>query len=227
MKVKRGPNFHKTMFFIDSHQTRVSRRFLTNLTKFDPKSTWGGPKNLNFDLAVRTGWNQCHCEDYRIFVPTTVHGLKSELEQPRYHENWDDALIDALQTSESHNFWSDRWIFKFHTFSELGSQDLSRGTHIHTFWGRAAASKFAPKAINSLRHAPDQGDHFSGFLLFAWMISELFFPLLQTQKIHKNTSKSLDSSLFTKNIRYCSYTRSSSPWFYIMDLGFRSVNVTF
>ena len=57
----------------------------------------------------------------------TIHGSKSELERPRYHENQDDIPIAAPQTSESHNFWSDRWIFEFHTFLEIENQYLSKG----------------------------------------------------------------------------------------------------
>ena len=57
----------------------------------------------------------------------TIHGLKSELEWPRYHENWVNIAIDASLTSRSHNFLSDRWIFKFHTFLETGSQNILRG----------------------------------------------------------------------------------------------------
>ena len=34
-----------------------------------------------------------------------------------------------------------------------------------------------------------------------------------------------DSSLFTKNTRYCSYTQFSFPWFYTLDLRFRGVDV--
>ena len=71
---------------------------------FGLKLTLGGPKNPNFDPVVRTGKNQCCCEDYQILIPTTINGLKSELEWPRYHENQDGASIDARQTSESHNF---------------------------------------------------------------------------------------------------------------------------
>ena len=108
---------------------------LATLTKFDLKLISCRPKNPNFDLIVRTGWNQCHCEDYEILIPMTIHGSKSELERPRYHENRDDAPIDTSQTSKSHNFWFDCWIFRFHTFSELVIQDLARGIHIHTFWG--------------------------------------------------------------------------------------------
>ena len=43
----------------------------------------------------------------------------------------------------------------------------------------------------------------------------------------KNTSKFLDSSHFTKNTMYYSYTQSSSPWFYSLDLGFKGVDVAF
>ena len=65
----------------------------------------------------------------------TICGSKSELEQLRYHENWDDTLINALQTFESHNFWYDRWIFKIHTFSETGSQNISKGVKINPIKG--------------------------------------------------------------------------------------------
>ena len=105
----KGQNPHKTTFFIVLHQTRASQRILTTLTKFDPKLILGGCKNPNFDPSVRTGWNQCHCEDYQILIPTTIHGLKSEFKRRRYHENQDDTPIDALRTSESHNFWFDHW----------------------------------------------------------------------------------------------------------------------
>ena len=133
--VKRGQNPHKTTFFMVLHQTRASRRFLTTLTKFDPKSILSGPKNPNFDPTIRTGWNQCYCKDYQILIPTIVHGLKLELEWPRYHENLDDASIDAPLTSESHNFWSDRWIFKIDTFSKTGSQNISNGVKINPIRG--------------------------------------------------------------------------------------------
>ena len=63
-----------------------------------------------------------------------------------------------------------------------------------------------------------------------WTISECFSSLPNTKKDPKKkkiTSKSFNSSLFTKNTRYCSYTQSSSPWFYTLDLGFRGVGVAF
>ena len=145
--VKRGQNPHKTTFFMVLHQTRASRRFLTTLTKFDPKSILSGPKNPNFDPAIRTGWNQCYCKDYQILIPTIVHGLKLELEWPRYHENLDDASIEAPLTSKSHNFWSDRWIFKFHTVLEIGSQNLSKDFKINPIqwsWRLAALQRLLP-----------------------------------------------------------------------------------
>ena len=78
----------------------------------------------------------------------TIHGSKSELERPRYHENQDDIPIAAPQTSESHNFWSDRWIFEFHTFLEIENEDLSKSVTISLIRGglrsRAATLKNAP-----------------------------------------------------------------------------------
>ena len=114
LKVEQGQNPHKTTWL---------------------KLTFGRPQKLYFDLVVRTGWNQCHCECHQIISPTTIHGSKSKLERPRFHENWDNVPINALLTSGSHNFWSDRWIFKFHTFSETGSQDLSKGPKINPVQG--------------------------------------------------------------------------------------------
>ena len=111
---------------------------LTTLTKFDPKSTLCGPKNPNFDLIVKTGWNQCQCEYYQILIPTTIHGLKSKLERLRCHEKRDNALIDASLTSKNHNYWSDRWIFKIHTFQKQGVKTfpkMSRSTKSEEVWG--------------------------------------------------------------------------------------------
>ena len=53
-----------------------------------------------------------------------------------------------------------------------------------------------------------------------------FSNLLNTKNTQK-THQSLLILLFTKNKRYCSYTKSSSPWFYTLDLGFRGVDVAF
>ena len=60
----------------------------------------------------------------------TVHGSKSKSKRLRYHKNRDDVPIVAPETSESHNFWSDCWIFEFHTFLEIENQDLSKGFNI-------------------------------------------------------------------------------------------------
>ena len=119
---------------------------------FDLKLISGGPKSPNFDLAVGMGWNQCHCKDYQILIPMTIHGLKSELKRSRYHENWHDALIDAPQTSESYNFWFDSWIFKFHTFLETKNHDLSKRVKISPTRGglRPTAIERPPSALQWL-----------------------------------------------------------------------------
>ena len=111
------------------------------LSKFDqiwPKvdlGLLGGPKNPNFVLVARTGWNKFHCKDHQILIPTTVRRSKSELEWPRYHKTRDDVPIAAPLTSESHNFWSDRWIFEFYTFLETENEDLSKGVKINPIRG--------------------------------------------------------------------------------------------
>ena len=94
-------------------QTQASCRFLTSLTKFE----------------------QVWLEDYQILIPTTIHGLKLELERPRYHKNWGDASIDAPLTSKSHNFWFNHCIFKFYTFLEIEIQDISKGVKINSIKG--------------------------------------------------------------------------------------------
>ena len=158
-------------------------------------------------------WNQRHCEDYQTLIPTIVHGSKSELEWPIYHENRDDASINAPQTFESHNFQSDCWIFKIHTFSKTGSQDLSRSVRIHSFWGLFVTSKNEDTHFFEIRLLPSLSTH--------------FFSLPNTKKHSKHSSKFLDSSLFTKNTRYCSYNQSSFPWFYSLNLRFMGVDVAF
>ena len=62
-----------------------------------------GPRNPNFDPAIKMGWNQRHFEDYQILSPTTIHKSKLELERPRF-KNRVNASIDQPLTSESHNF---------------------------------------------------------------------------------------------------------------------------
>ena len=221
-------------FHIFSSNPSFSEIF-SHFDQFDTKLTLGGPKSPNFDSAIGTGWNQCHYKDYQILIPMTIHGSKLELEQPRYHKNRVNAPIDAPLTSRSHNFWSNRWIFEFHTFLETENQDLSRGTQIHTFlrleadgpW-RVATLKNAPRAINSPKHPTDREDTlFFEIRILPNLSTHLFFSLPNTKKHPKHTSKFLDSSLFAKNTRYCSYTQSSFPWFYTLDLRFRGVDVAF
>ena len=56
-----------------------------------------GPKNPNFDPAIRTGLNQFHCEDYQILIPMTIHGSKSELKQLRYPKNCKKCINTLLK----------------------------------------------------------------------------------------------------------------------------------
>ena len=125
----------------------------------------------------------------------TIHGSKSELEWPRYHKNQVNALINASLTFGSHNFWSNRWIFKIHTFLETGSQDLSRSVKINlteAFWrwwpykgrcfkNRARAIK-APGTLQTKKR-----DSWAPCSLPRWIWS--FSPLFQTQKTHKKHIK--------------------------------------
>ena len=83
---------------------------------------------------------------------------------------------------------------------------------------------FSPEAINSPRHTPDrEKTHFSKIFFLPSYSLHFFFSLPNTKKTPKNTlknkSKSLDSSLFAKNTRYCFCTQSSFPWFYIWIWG--------
>ena len=52
---KRGPESHKTMFFMVLLQTQVPQIFLATLTKFDLVDSKLTPRKPNFDQAVRTG----------------------------------------------------------------------------------------------------------------------------------------------------------------------------
>ena len=63
-------------------------------------------------------------------------------------------------------------------------------------------------------------------LLFACTFSTPFC-LLPNTKTHKKTHQNLLIILLKKNIRYYSYTQSSFPWSYILDLGFRDVDIAF
>ena len=149
------------------------------------------------------GWDQRHCEDYQILIPTTIHGSKSELERLRYHENWDKTLIDAPLTSRSHNFWFDRWIFEFHTFLETKVKifpRVSRSTQSIAFWRWQPLKGWHLEkhvgAIKGPRHPLDQ----KKILPRSYSLPRRFLsfsPLFQTQKTHQ----SLLILLFTKNIR--------------------------
>ena len=147
--------------------------------------------NPNFDPAIRIGWNQCHCKDYQILIPKTIYGSKSELERPRYHENWVNALINASLTFGSHNFWSDHWIFKFHTMLETRSQDNSRGVKINLIQGHLKmASLEGPSPRKACRGykrpwAPPKPEKiiFLGLDLFLDIIHTFFLSLKHKKHI--------------------------------------------
>ena len=191
-----------------------------------------GPKTLILIRLLETGWNQCHCKDYQILIPTTIHGSKSELERSRCHENRDNALIDAPLTSESHHFWSNCSIFKIHTFSETGSQDHSKHVKINLIGEglrlKGRRLEICTETVKSPNTLQTRGGSFFFPDFFSLpCFSARFPPLVNTKNTQKNTSKFLHSSLFTKNTKYCSYTQSSFPWFYTLDLGFRGVDLAF
>ena len=105
--------------------------------------------------------------------------------------------IDAPQTSKSHNFWFDHWIFEFHTFLETKNQDISKGVKISLIRGgltMAAASIFAPRAINSPKHALDRGHTFFWNLPSAQLLST-FSLSPKHQKSPKNTPKKAHQNL--------------------------------
>ena len=120
--------------------------------------------------------------------------VKIRVRTAEISENQDNAPIDAPQISKSHNFQSDHWIFKIHTFSKPGSQYLSRSIKIHSFWGpfeasglpRATASKNAPRVINSPRHPTNRTQFF-----FSWnsLATQLLYTYFLSSK-HLNTHQS-------------------------------------
>ena len=65
--------------------------------KFDPRLTLEGTRNPNFDVTVRTCWDQCHYEDYQIPFPMTIHESKSELKRLRYLENYEKRINTLLE----------------------------------------------------------------------------------------------------------------------------------
>ena len=172
----------------------------------------------------------------------TIPGSKSESERLRYLENLVNALIDAPLTSWSHNFWSDCWIFKLHTFLQTVSQDPFKSLKINLIWDhlKVAVLEGPPMALHGppprnlcwgckkpqapLDQKKKKKDFLAAYSLPRQILS--FSPLFQTQKT-LTTNQSLLILLFTKNTRYCPYTQSSFPWFYNLDLGFRGVDIAF
>ena len=88
------------------------------------------------------------------------------------------------------------------------------------------ASKSVPRAINSPQHPRLDQNGKIGFLGAIWTFF-LYSQHISPPKKHKNISKFLDSSLFSKNKRQCSYPPSSSPWFHTLDLRFKGYGCSF
>ena len=156
----------------------------------------------------------------------TIHGSKLKLERPRYHKNQDNALINALRIFEKHNFWSGHWIFKIHTFLETASQYLSISAKNNPIRGSHHLKKCVG-AINNPKHPTDQERKTFFLILLSTQLLYTAFSLPNTKKTPKNTSKLLDSSLFTKNTRYCSIPNIPFLGSTLWDLGFRGVDVAF
>ena len=194
------------------------------------------PRNPNFDPAVRTGWDQFHCEDYQILNLITIHGSKSKLERPRYHENRDNTLIDAPLTSVSYNFWSDHWIFKFHIFLKTGSQDLSKGVKINPIQDHLEVAALEPLPRNPCRgykrpQAPSKPknknknkkikNQTSWVLLSAWTNFELFFFLPNTHTYTKHikgtwffSSPKIQGIVLIPNLHFL----GSTPWIWGLEV---------
>ena len=130
------------------------------------------------------------------------------------------------------------WIFKFHTFLETRSQDISRGFKFKPIWGasQVAALQGVPpcKACQGYKRpqAPPGQEKEENFLGPALYLDIFYMLLLSSKHIptHKNTQKTNQSLLillFTKNTRYCSYTQLlslvSTPWIW----GLRGMDVAF
>ena len=146
------------IFFMLLHQNRAIWRFLSTLTKFGPMLTPKGTRNPNFDPTIRTGWDQCHCKDYQIPFPRTIHGSKSELKWLRYPEN-------HQHISRDHNFWSDHWIYNFFMFMETRHLDISRDTNISSIW----VQKDLCTCIRSWTHIHTPRHILKGFGSFPYM----------------------------------------------------------
>ena len=66
------------------HSISSNPSFSDIFSHFDqvwPEVNYKWAQKPNFDSVVGTGWNQCHYESFQIFIPKTIHELKSELER--------------------------------------------------------------------------------------------------------------------------------------------------
>ena len=198
-----------------------------------------GLKTLSFDPTIITGWIQCHCEDYQILIPKTVHGSKLELERSRCHKNRDNTTIDAPLNSGSHNFWSDRWIFQFHTFLETWSEDLFKSIKINPIRDHLKVAAFQEPLPRNLcqgykkpRHPLDRGDHFFFFFSFGLYLVFYMFFSSSTHKKHKKKKKTHVKASWFLSLHQKHKVLFIYPIFFSLDLhfrflGFRGVDVAF
>ena len=94
--IKIIPKQHFSCFYF-LHQTQATRWFSSILTKFDPRLTFEGTGNPNFDPNIRIGWDQHHCKYYQIPFPKTIHGSKLKFKQLRYPENHAKCISTLLK----------------------------------------------------------------------------------------------------------------------------------
>ena len=104
---------------------------------------------------------------------------------------------------------SDRWIFKFHTFSEIGSQDLSKSFKINPIrgswvWWPSKGRRLEKRvgAINSPSLPTNQERPL--FWVFALCLENFraFFPLFQKKKKKRTHKKYIKASLFPFSLRW-------------------------
>ena len=154
----------------------------------------------------------------------TIHGSKSELELLRYHENRDNAPIDAPLTSESHNFRSDRWNSRSIPFSKLKVKTFPDQTHLRKFEGGGPSPHNLCQG-NKRPQAPlkKKKKRSPWLLCFTWMFSTHFSCLSHT---HTHIKVSWFFLLHQKYKVLFLYPIFFSLVLHL-DLGFRGVDETF
>ena len=110
-----NPRLTKSQTRSKSSQNNIFHGFTSNpsyletFVNFDqvwPSLTQGwlsiGPKNPNFHLTAIMCWDKCYCEDYQIFFPKTILGLKSESKQLKYLKNCAKCISTFLEAITFH-----------------------------------------------------------------------------------------------------------------------------